>query len=764
MPLLSIILPVHGVASYLHECIDSILEQSFSDFELIAIDDRSPDRCGEILDEYAQSDPRIKVIHLTENVGLGGARNVGMAEATGEYVWFVDSDDWLARGALGAVARRLKETSPDVLLVEFGYVGIERTVRRGTLHERVPAGQVPDVFNAKDFPGVLRVLHTAWNRVLRREWLVGLGISFQPGWYEDVSHTYTVVAAAERISTLYRICYHYREGRPGSITAASGDDRHFQVFDQYAITFRDFDRLGINDPTVRNAMATRMRAHCLAVLSNTGRIAPERRREFADRIASDYKRYRVSGAEAADAPKSGRSLRSNRLVRAVKPTVKRARRTLRKAKRYARGRARYAKRGALRVYYHIQRRLPLDDHLAVYSSYWGNSIRCNPAAIYEAARTIAPNVHGVFLIKKNAVDTVPPGADYAVVGSAKHLKVLARAKYLFNNVNFPPPYRKREGSVFVQTHHGTPLKAMGMDHYRWPVGGRGMDLKALLRRCQLWDYSLSTSAFNTEVWGRAYPAGYQSLEFGYPRNDVLDRATAEDVAAARAKLGLRDDEQVILYAPTHRDYQGDFDLPLDTDAFAEALGPNARVLLRAHHFDARDLSASGSSGLHPRVLDVSAWPVVEELYLASDMLITDYSSLVFDYAHLDRPIAIFAPDWETYKLTRGVTFDLFAKPPGVVATTFDELVDAFVTGEVSATAAAKARAEFRDQFCPHHDGTASERVVRYVLLGERETLIPRQAAGPRTAVDDHASRASQESDSPVHAESSLHLAEGVNAS
>jgi CDP-glycerol glycerophosphotransferase (TagB/SpsB family) len=143
---------------------------------------------------------------------------------------------------------------------------------------------------------------------------------------------------------------------------------------------------------------------------------------------------------------------------------------------------------------------------------------------------------------------------------------------------------------------------------------------------------------------------------------------------------------------------------------------------------------AGRGGRHPRVLDVSAWPVVEELYLASDVLITDYSSLMFDYAHLDRPIVIFAPDWETYKLTRGVTFDLFRTPPGVVATTFSDLVNAFAIGEISSEGATKARAAFRDRFCPFRDGTASERVVRRVMLGEPTSGVAEslgQLGGPR---------------------------------
>jgi CDP-glycerol glycerophosphotransferase len=91
---------------------------------------------------------------------------------------------------------------------------------------------------------------------------------------------------------------------------------------------------------------------------------------------------------------------------------------------------------------------------------------------------------------------------------------------------------------------------------------------------------------------------------------------------------------------------------------------------------------------------------------------------MFDYAVLDRPMAIFAPDWETYKLTRGVTFDLATRPPGVFTRTFEELVEAFTSRELYGDAAAKAREQFRERFCPYDDGRASERVVRHVFLGE----------------------------------------------
>jgi CDP-glycerol glycerophosphotransferase len=120
------------------------------------------------------------------------------------------------------------------------------------------------------------------------------------------------------------------------------------------------------------------------------------------------------------------------------------------------------------------------------------------------------------------------------------------------------------------------------------------------------------------------------------------------------------------------------------------------------------------------VIDVSAYPVVEDLYLAADAMITDYSSAMFDYAVLDRPVVIFAPDWPVYRELRGVYFDLMTQPPGTVATGFPELVEILKSGRHLAPEATAARAAFRDRFCNLDDGGAAERVVRRVLLAENE--------------------------------------------
>jgi CDP-glycerol glycerophosphotransferase len=268
------------------------------------------------------------------------------------------------------------------------------------------------------------------------------------------------------------------------------------------------------------------------------------------------------------------------------------------------------------------------------------------------------------------------------------------------------------------THHGTPLKRMGLDLARSPVTAARMDFPALLRRAQRWDFSVSQNPFSSVIWERVFPTPFESIESGYPRNDVLATATDDDVRAIRARLGIEPGQTAVLYAPTHREYASGYVHVLDLAKVAEALGPDHVLLARLHYFYGEDpvLRELHRQG---RVRDVAAHPSIEELSLAADALVTDYSSLMFDYAVLDRPIVIHAPDWETYRTVRGTYFDLMREPPGVVTRTEGELADALRSRAAWGEDATRLRAAFRERFCALDDGRAAERVVRRVWLGER---------------------------------------------
>jgi CDP-glycerol glycerophosphotransferase len=300
---------------------------------------------------------------------------------------------------------------------------------------------------------------------------------------------------------------------------------------------------------------------------------------------------------------------------------------------------------------------------------------------------------------------MPGGVEFVHPATPEYFDTIARAGWFVNNVNWPNNVVKREGQTHVMTHHGTPLKKMGLDLRDAPGREKRDDFEKFMTRSRRWDYSVHANAFTTKAWSTAY-AGlqYTPLETGYPRNDVLANAGAEEVAAARAALGLEDGQRAVLYAPTHREYETDGSELLDLAALTERLPEEFVLLARQHYLEEAALGGSG------RVRDVSAHPSVEELCLAADVLVTDYSSIMFDYAVLDRPIVIHAPDWETYVNNRGTYFDLLDLRPGPVGRTVDDAAQALLAGDPEPA----ERARFRAEFCSLEDGGASERVVRAV--------------------------------------------------
>jgi CDP-glycerol glycerophosphotransferase len=236
-----------------------------------------------------------------------------------------------------------------------------------------------------------------------------------------------------------------------------------------------------------------------------------------------------------------------------------------------------------------------------------------------------------------------------------------------------------------------------------------MNFDRLVKRVAKWDYSVSQQAFTTEQWERVYPGTYESIETGYPRNDVLATATPERVAEVRERLGIEPGTTAVLYTPTHREYHKSFVPQLDPGLLAAALGERHALLMRAHYF--YDESPLGSAPV-PGVLDVADHPSIEDLYLAADVLVTDYSSVMFDYAVLDRPVVIYASDWDDYVRLRGVYVDLMTEAPGHVVTTEEDLAEVLVTRRAWDDVSAARRQAFRARFTSLEDGRASERVVR----------------------------------------------------
>ncbi|MEW2509332.1 CDP-glycerol glycerophosphotransferase family protein [Streptomyces sp. NPDC046870] len=729
MPRFSVIVPCFKVQGFLRECLDSVLGQSFGDFELIAVDDCSPDGCGAILDEYADRDPRVRVLHLPENVGLGRARNAGMPHATGDYLLFLDSDDTLTPGALRAVADRLTEAGdPDVLVFDYARTYWWGGTRRNVLAHVL--AQAPDTFAVSEYPQVLDLLMVVWNKVYRREFVTEHGFAFPPGYYEDTPWTFPVMLSARRITALDRICLNYRQRRQGNILSTTSR-KHFDIHDQYERVFA-FVAERPELAAWRPYLHRKMGEHCLDILAKPDRLPPADKAEFFRRTAEMFRRHRPEGApvdgEVAVLTGSWAGYRVRRqAARAGREAVRRADRARRAAA--ARARTGWTALHTLR---------PLDDDLVVYSASSHRGVLGDPAAVHAAAREIAPRLRGVWVVRDaETAARLPAGVEHVIVGSRRYLEVTARAKFFVNDVNWPGGLSKRPGSVHIHTHQGTPLKYAGADLLDKPGARLGFDVPQMLRRADRWDYSLVANRHSELVWERAYPCHFTSVRTGSPRNDVLVNGGHSDF---RERHGIPADHTVVLYAPTRRDYRrGGYVERFDPARFAADLGEGHTLVVRLHpslangHARGMGLTELARRGV---LVDATDEPRLSDVLLAADALVTDYSSVMFDYANLDRPIVVHADDWAAFTASRGTYLDITAEPPGHVAHSYRELAWLFASGGWRDEESARLRADFRARFCAYEDGRAAERVVRTLLLGEPMPApvprIPGQAASPDT--------------------------------
>jgi CDP-glycerol glycerophosphotransferase len=732
-PRLSVILVVYRDQAYLRDCVSSILDQSFDDFELLAVDNASPDHAPDLLEELATADSRLIVRHLQRPKSLGEARNLALDSAVGESVWFVEATDLLPAGALATVVSRLDEIDPDVLVVASTRRASLGGPRPGPHRRTIRALRGVATFTLDDHPVAAGLAIGLWDKIFRREFIGRLDARFAAGRYGELTLTYPALLAADRIGVLDRVCY----SRLEAANAADEPQTHgtpFDVFSQYDRVFRFADR---RSASRRRLLLRHMLGHHLSILSE---LPEDRREEFFACMSDSHRRH----TREDDLRPKSRGLRmqlhlverrrygSFRALGWAAEQRDLARGQLNKVRRRRRKLTSWRRRKALERYYRSQLTKPIEPDLAVFAAYWYRSYSCNPRAIYEKLREVAPWVRGVWVVDKAYARNIPDDVEHVLSGTREYYRVIARAKYFVNNVNFPNEFVKREGTIHVQTHHGSPVKKMGLDLRDALFMGSRMDFEALLRRCARWDYSITSNVFSTLMWERAYPTRYQTLEVGYPRNDVLVNSTEADVTAIREQLGIEPGRRAVLYAPTHREYLSGYLPTLDLNRAADGLGPEYVIMPRVHYFydgdeQVEDLNQSG------RILDVTRHPSIEELLLAADVLVTDYSSMLFDYAVLDRPIVVHAPDWEVYRALRGTYFDLLAEPPGVVTRTDHELVTAFRSGAVWGEEAARQRAAFRSRFCTHDDGHAAERVVTTVWLSGRELKTPALENSDRTS-------------------------------
>lgn len=369
--------------------------------------------------------------------------------------------------------------------------------------------------------------------------------------------------------------------------------------------------------------------------------------------------------------------------------------------------------------------LPAKKKLVMFESFLGKQYSDNPRAIYEYLKANYPDYKMYWSVDKKFIQNFK-GKDLHVIKrfSVKWLFTMPRARFWVTNSRMPLWIPKPRHTVYLQTWHGTPLKrlAADMDEVHMPGTTTQKYKENFLTEASNWDYLVSPNGYSTEIFRRAFQFHKEMIESGYPRNDFLFQSNRpEEIRKIKETYGIPLDKKIILYAPTWRDDQFygkgkyKFDLDLDLDQLRNKMGDDYIVILRMHYLVAENFDLSPYTGF---AFDFSNHEDIRELYLISDILITDYSSVFFDYANLKRPMIFYVYDIDTYRdKLRGFYFDFEKHAPGPLVKTTEEVINTIRDMEAQGFQLPPSFEPFHQKFCYLESGNSSKKVVERVFLG-----------------------------------------------
>lgn len=381
----------------------------------------------------------------------------------------------------------------------------------------------------------------------------------------------------------------------------------------------------------------------------------------------------------------------------------------------------------------------LKDNWILFESHRGLSFSCNPKYLYLEVQKQLPHFKCIwsFASKK----AIPVTVNYSVKRfGLRYYYYLSRSKYLVNNASFLPDIPYRDNQVYINTQHGTPLKKMGSDMQNLTEDSASKRKDQMTSMTYKWNLLASPNQHSSDVFRRCFKYEGPIAESGYPRNDIFYAQDAEDrVIKIKSELGIPQDKKIILYAPTWRDTKSktidkNFKLKLDLQRLSNLFSEKFVILLRLHHLISNKLDIPESLEGFSFNMSSNKYDM-QELLLVADVLITDYSSVMFDYANLDRHQIFFTYDYDEYASAgRGVYFDLKKIAPGPVVSSSSEVEKCIENIDVDYEKYTKKRMEFKRAFCEYETGNAAHNIVRKVFvehsMGHNSRPVPIKNLSP----------------------------------
>lgn len=365
------------------------------------------------------------------------------------------------------------------------------------------------------------------------------------------------------------------------------------------------------------------------------------------------------------------------------------------------------RKSLMEQHYEEFRKGPINEKMIVFESMWGTKFSCNPRALYEYIQKHHPDYECVWILTDERIPITGNGRRVKR-GSLEYYKVLAEAKYLVNNVNFEDDYIKRDEQIEIQTMHGTPYKTLGLDVTSdFPNTGV---VEKYIARNKRWNYLIVQGKFTEDKAYDMFRCDCKMLETGYPRCDALYKSA--NVKKIKQSLSIPLDKKVILYVPTWR-VRNHFDMELELDKMKKELSDEYVLLIRIHHLCSNGYEIPADNKF---IYNLNDYTNLEDLFKISDVLITDYSSIMFDYALLDKPMIFFTYDLKSYSgATRGVYFDITTEAPGPLVYTTDELIDTIKNLDEEINKVMPRAQAFKDKYLTYECADSAKKIVEEVI-------------------------------------------------
>ena len=731
IPAVSVVVPVYNVEIYVKQCVDSILNQTFQDFEIILVDDASPDKSFELCQKLYGGNDKVRIIRHEKNLGLGPARNTGIKNARGKYIYFVDSDDFIFPEALQKFYTAAEKNNAQVVHAAGRYELFQdepEPIRRENMKLEW------DKYNQEGFltNNVLQRLEKnwkaydtwsmAWLCFCRRDFLEEKQIEFLPIISEDETFSFELFCLTERYYVIQEAFYVYRR-RTGSIMSSFSPDKFSKGISSLVIGSTYIKRLLENIPRFEN-----YEQWCEAMMNACFL-------RFSSQVLPYYNKPEMIS-------------RKNTIVKeALTPFF---------------GEGEFLVRFLLNNYYFyfqqasffsqknaefssqimaLFNRVEISSNKVVFNNFMGKGYGCNPK--YIAQEILKQNLpYDLVWLVSNLNEPMPDKIRKVLYGSIDSVYELATAKVIVTNVkNLLPFPAKKPGQYFIMTWHGGQgfkFVEKDVEEKLSPAYVRDSKINS-----QITDLMLAHSQEQFDEMRRAFWYSGEIMRCGLPRNDIFFRNDAELILRIRKSLNIPDDNKVIMYAPTFRDNPAIFDEVYNFDAkrllqvVEKKFGGKWTLLVRFHpNIAATNFAQKFLSGSR-YIINATNYPDIQELIVASDVLISDYSGVIYDFMLCGKPVFIFAKDLDTYPKERGFKqayFDL----PYKVNRTEGELLNCIKN--FNAKALEPAIGKFFEQIKPFGTGHASETVVARIkaVIGKQAppTLfsnIPNEIA---SALDD----------------------------